>query len=123
MHDSNNYTNYRLRINISPSQNLALTCFENDINDMVRNIEFRNVRNDFQDKLKEDIHEIRFSQNLYREDGFAAINKANGPKLDRIAKDIIALFKEDLSCNYKEFHKVKSVDESALTDVHYVSSQ
>ena len=99
MHDSNNYTNYRLRINISPSQNLTLTCFENDINDMVRNIEFRNVRNDFQDKLKEDIHEIRFSQNLYREDGFAAINNANGPKLDRIAKDIIALFKEDLSCN------------------------
>ena len=32
---------------------------------------------------------------LYRDDGLAAINNANGPKLDRIRKDIIALFKEE----------------------------
>ena len=31
----------------------------------------------------------------YRDDGLAAINNANGPKLDRIRKDIIALFKEE----------------------------
>ena len=31
---------------------------------------------------------------LYRDDGLAAINNANDPKLDRIRKDIIALFKE-----------------------------
>ena len=31
---------------------------------------------------------------LYRDDGLAAINNANGPKLDRVRKDIIALFKE-----------------------------
>ena len=31
---------------------------------MVRNIEFRKVRNDFQDKLKEDINKIRSSKNL-----------------------------------------------------------
>ena len=34
------------------------------------------------------------SVGLYRDDGLAAINSADGPKLDRIRKDIIALFKE-----------------------------
>ena len=32
---------------------------------MVRNIEFRKARNDFQDKLKEDINKIRSSKNLF----------------------------------------------------------
>ena len=58
MHDNDNYTNYVLRSNISPPQNAGLTSFENDIHDMVRNIGFRNVRSDFQDKLKEDINEM-----------------------------------------------------------------
>ena len=35
------------------------------------------------------------SVGLYRDDGPAAINHANGPKLDRIRKDVIALFKEE----------------------------
>ena len=30
---------------------------------------------------------------LYRDDGLAVIHQANGPKMDRIRKDIIALFK------------------------------
>ena len=64
MCDNDNYTNYGLRINISPPQNPALTSFENGIYGMVRNIEFINVHNDFQDKLKEDINEIHSSKNL-----------------------------------------------------------
>ena len=35
------------------------------------------------------------SVGLYRDDGIAAINNANGWKLDRIRKDVIALFKEE----------------------------
>ena len=35
------------------------------------------------------------SVGLYRDDGLAAINNANDPKLDRIRKYIIALFKEE----------------------------
>ena len=54
MRNDDNYTNYGFRSNISPSQNPALTSFKVDIYDMVRNIEFRKVRNDFQGKLKED---------------------------------------------------------------------
>ena len=37
---------------------------------------------------------------LYRDDGLAVIHKANGPKMDKIRKDIIVLFKsEGLSIN------------------------
>ena len=35
------------------------------------------------------------SVGLYRNDGLAAINNASGPKLDRIRKDVIVLFKEE----------------------------
>ena len=35
------------------------------------------------------------SVGLYRDNGLDAINNANGPKLDRIRKDILALFKEE----------------------------
>ena len=56
---------YGLRSNISPPQNPALTSFENDIYEMVRNIEFRKVRNYFLDKLKEDINETRSPENLF----------------------------------------------------------
>ena len=63
--NSDNYTNYGLRSNILPPQNPASISFENDIYDMVRNIKFRIVHNNFQDKLKEDINEIRYSKNLF----------------------------------------------------------
>ena len=55
MRDNDNYRNYGLRSNVTPLQNPALTS-----HDMVRNIKFRNVCNDFQDILKEDINKIRF---------------------------------------------------------------
>ena len=32
---------------------------------------------------------------LYRNDGLAVIHQANGPKMDKIRKDIIALFKSE----------------------------
>ena len=35
------------------------------------------------------------SVGLYRDDGLAAINNENGPKLHRISKDIIALLKKE----------------------------
>ena len=65
MHYNDNYTNYGLRNNISPPQNPALTSVENNIYDMVKNIELRDVRRDFQDKLREDINKIRSSKNLF----------------------------------------------------------
>ena len=35
------------------------------------------------------------SDGLYRDNGIAAVNNANGSKLGRIRKDVIALFKEE----------------------------
>ena len=32
---------------------------------------------------------------LYRDDGLGVVNDANGPKLDRLRKDIIAIFKSE----------------------------
>ena len=49
------------------------------------------------------------SVGLYRDNGLAAVNNANGPKLDRIRKYIIALFKEEglsiiIEINLNETH-------------------
>ena len=65
MRNNDNYTNFALISNISPTQNPALTSFENEIYSMVKNIEFMKDRYDFQDKLKEDTNELRSSKNLY----------------------------------------------------------
>ena len=32
---------------------------------------------------------------LYRDDGLAIVHKANGPKVDRLRKDMISLFKDE----------------------------
>ena len=64
MCNNNSHTNYGLRSNISFPRIQALTTFENDIYNLIRNIEFRIVRNDFQDKLKEDI-EACSSKNVF----------------------------------------------------------
>ena len=55
MRDNDNNTNYGLSSKVTPPQNPDLTS-----HDMVRNIKFRNVCNDFQNILKEDINKIRF---------------------------------------------------------------
>ena len=53
-------------------------------------------------------HFQTFLVGLHREDGFAAINNANGPKLDRTGKDIIALLKEEgLSITIETNHNEK----------------
>ena len=65
MRNNDNYTNFALISNISPTQNPALTSFENEIYSMVKNIEFMKDRYDFQDKFKEDTNELRSSKNLY----------------------------------------------------------
>ena len=39
--------------------------FENDMTDMVKNKEFKRVSNDYQSNLKNDIRQIRRSNNLF----------------------------------------------------------
>ena len=48
-----------------PPQNECLKAFEDDICEMIRKIEFTNVRNDFQKKLQSDAQSIQSSNKLF----------------------------------------------------------
>ena len=62
--NSNNSTNFGFKSNVTPSQNEKLTPFENGLYDMMRSIEFKSVRNNFQSTLREDLNKIKSSRNL-----------------------------------------------------------
>ena len=48
----------------TPPQNEDLNAFENDMNDMIRNVEFTNIRNDLLDHLNRGIQSTRSSKNV-----------------------------------------------------------
>ena len=56
--NSNNSTNFGFKSNVTPPQNEKLTPFENGLYDMMRSIEFKSVRNNFQSTLREDLNKI-----------------------------------------------------------------
>ena len=62
-HSVNN-TNFGFKSNFTPPQHELLSPFESDLYDMIRSINFKPVRNDFQKKLTEDINNITSSENL-----------------------------------------------------------
>ena len=62
-HSVNN-TNFGFKSNFTPPQHELLSPFESDLYDMIRSINFKTVRNDFQKKLMEDINKIKSSDNL-----------------------------------------------------------
>ena len=62
--NSNNSTNFGFKSNVTPPQNEKLTPFENGLYDMVRSIEFKSVRNNFQSTLRKDLNKIKSSGNL-----------------------------------------------------------
>ena len=62
--DSRQFDNFGFKTSATPPQNEYLNVFENDLYEMIRNIEFINVRNKFQDKLKQDLENIRSSKNI-----------------------------------------------------------
>ena len=49
----------------SPPQNEDLNKFEADVYNMIKNIEFRHIRDDFQDQLQEDIKKINNSTKAF----------------------------------------------------------
>ena len=56
--------NFGFKTVVTPPQNEDLNAFENDMYDMIRNVEFTNVRNEFLDHLNRDIESIRSSKNV-----------------------------------------------------------
>ena len=62
--NSRQYDNFGFKTSATPPQKEYLNAFENDMYEMIRNIEFINVRNEFQDKLEQDLENIQSSKNI-----------------------------------------------------------
>ena len=60
-HSVNNI-NFGFKSNFTPLQHELLSPFESDLYDMIRSINFKPVRSDFQKKLTEDINNIKSSE-------------------------------------------------------------
>ena len=56
--------NFGFKSSFTPPQHELLSLSESDLYDMIRSINFKPVRNDFQKKLTEDINNIKSSENL-----------------------------------------------------------
>ena len=57
--------NYGFKTAKCPSSVKKLVPFENDMMDMIKNLEFKRVNNEFQSNLRNDIRQIRESNNLF----------------------------------------------------------
>ena len=57
--------NYGFKTAKCPSSVKQLVPFENDMMDMIKNLEFERVNNEFQSNLRNDIRQIRESNNLF----------------------------------------------------------
>ena len=62
-HSVNNM-NFGFKSSFTPPQHELLSPFEGDLYDIIRSINFKPVRNDFQKKLTQDINNIKSSENL-----------------------------------------------------------
>ena len=62
---SSDKDNYSFKTVKCPSSAKELVPFENDMMDMIQNLEFKRVNNEFQSNLRDDIRQIRTSNNLF----------------------------------------------------------
>ena len=63
--NDNRNSKFGFKSNHSPPQNKHLKPFEDDLYDVIRSIEFKPVKSQFLKKLKDDVSEIKNSQNMY----------------------------------------------------------
>ena len=56
--------NFGFKVLVTPPQNEDLNTFESDMYDMIRNIKFTSIRNEFLDHLNKDTESIRSSKNM-----------------------------------------------------------
>ena len=63
--DNEDSNNFGFKSRKCPPQNEELNNFEADVYDMIKNIEFRQVRDDFQDQLQHDIRKINNSTKAF----------------------------------------------------------
>ena len=62
--DSDQCKSFGFKAVATPPKNEDLNAFENDMYDMIRNVEFTNIRNESMYHLNRDIESIRSSKNV-----------------------------------------------------------
>ena len=63
--NSNNVESYGFKSVKCPPAIPEMTDFENDLQQMIKNVEFRQLSNSFQEKLKNDIEHIKKSSKIF----------------------------------------------------------
>ena len=85
--------------------------FENELLLMVKNIEFKNVKNEFQEKLKEDINEIKTSDKMF----VAADKSRHIYKMEK--QQYTKLLTENITKTYKKSNKKK------LSNINFIAKK
>ena len=99
--DDNNRETYGFKSTKCPPAVPELSQFENDLMCLVKNLEFRKVNNEFQNKLNNDINEIKTSDKV-----FVAADKSR--HIYKMEKDQYKkLLKENITKTYKKSNKRK----------------
>ncbi|KXJ25355.1 hypothetical protein AC249_AIPGENE10664 [Exaiptasia diaphana] len=91
--DSNNFG---FKSRKCPPQNEDLNNFETDVYDMIKNIEFRQIRDDFQDHLQQDIRKINNSTKTF----IPADKTTNFYEVDNATHD--KLLMDNITSTYKK---------------------
>ena len=94
--DSTNNNNFGFKSRKCPPQNEDLNNFEADAYNMIKNIEFRHVRDDFQDQLQEDIKKINNSTKAF----IPADKTANYYEIDKATHN--KLLADNITTTYKK---------------------
>ena len=94
--DDNNRKTYGFKSLKCPPAVTEMKNFENELLLMIKNIEFRNVKNYFQEKLKEDINEIKINDKVF----VAADKSRHIYKMDK--QQYAKLLTENVTKTYKK---------------------
>ena len=94
--DSTNNNNFGFKSRKCPPQNEDLNNFEADVYNMIKNIEFRHVQDDFQDQLQEDIKKINNSTKT----SIPADKTANYYEIDKATHN--KLLADNITTTYKK---------------------
>ena len=89
-------------INGTSSSLKELVSFENDMMDMIKNLEFKRVNNEFQSNLRNDIRQIRRSNNLF----ISADKSRNIYKVSKASYE--RMMHENVTKTYKKCNTNKS---------------
>ena len=94
--DNIDNNNFGFKSRKCPPQNEDLNNFETDVYEMIKNIEFRQIRDDFQDHLQQDIRKINNSTKTF----IPADKTTNYYEVDKASHD--KLLKDNITSTYKK---------------------